>query len=35
VNALLSGALTAESSVIKAGLDMPLGSSLLCLAQKL
>ena len=35
VNALLSGALAAESSVIKAGLDMPLGSSLLCLAQKL
>jgi SAM-dependent methyltransferase len=34
VNALLSGALAAESSVIKAGLDMPLGSSLLCLAQK-
>ncbi len=34
VNTLFSGALAAESTLIKAGLDMPLGSSLLCLAQK-
>ena len=34
VNALFSAVLAAESRLIKAGLDMPLGSSLLCLAQK-
>jgi SAM-dependent methyltransferase len=34
VNALLSGALAAESMLVKAGLNMPAGSSLLCLARK-
>jgi ubiquinone/menaquinone biosynthesis C-methylase UbiE len=34
INALFSGALTLESKFIAAGLDMPVGSSLLCLAKK-
>jgi SAM-dependent methyltransferase len=34
VNALFSGALAAEAKLIAAGLDMPVGSSLLCLARK-
>lgn len=34
INALFSGALALESKLIHAGLDMPVGSSLLCLAQK-
>ena len=34
VNALFSGALAAESKLIAAGVDMPFGSSLLCLAWK-
>jgi SAM-dependent methyltransferase len=34
VNALLTGALTAESKLIAAGINMPAGSSLLCLARK-
>ena len=34
VNALFSGALALESKIIEAGIDMPVGSSLLCLAKK-
>lgn len=34
VNSLFSGALAVESSLIAAGVDMPVGSSLLCLARK-
>jgi SAM-dependent methyltransferase len=34
VNALLSGALAVEAAFISAGVDMPIGSSLLCLARK-
>jgi len=34
VNALLSGVLGLESSLVAAGVNMPLGSSLLCLAVK-
>lgn len=34
VNALLSGALAVESIFIAAGMSMPVGSSLLCLARK-
>jgi SAM-dependent methyltransferase len=34
VNALFSGALALESSLISAGLNMPVGSSVLCLARK-
>ena len=34
INALFSGALTLESKLIAAGIDMPVGSSLLCLAKK-
>lgn len=34
VNALFSGALGLEARVIQAGIDMPFGSSLLCLATK-
>ena len=34
VNALLSGMLGLESSLVAAGVNMPLGSSLLCLAVK-
>jgi SAM-dependent methyltransferase len=34
VNALLSGLLALESAVVAAGIDMPIGSSLLCLADK-
>jgi SAM-dependent methyltransferase len=34
INALFSGALALEAKIIEAGLDMPLGSSLLCLAKK-
>jgi hypothetical protein len=34
VNALLSGVLTLEAAFVKAGLNMPIGSSLLCLARK-
>lgn len=34
VNAVFSGALTAESKLIAVGIDMPVGSSLLCLAGK-
>jgi SAM-dependent methyltransferase len=34
VNALLSGVLAAESTLVAAGVDMPFGSSLLCLARK-
>ena len=34
INALFSGALALEARVIHAGLDMPVGSSLLCLAKK-
>ena len=34
INAMFSGALALESKLIKAGIDMPVGSSLLCLAQK-
>lgn len=34
INALFSGALALESKIIEAGLDMPVGSSLLCLARK-
>ena len=35
VNSLFSGALAVESKLIAAGIDMPLGSSLLCLARKI
>jgi SAM-dependent methyltransferase len=34
VNALLSGALAVESTLVAAGINMPVGSSLLCLARK-
>jgi SAM-dependent methyltransferase len=34
VNSLFSGALAVESRLIAAGIDMPVGSSLLCLARK-
>jgi SAM-dependent methyltransferase len=34
VNAMFSSALAVESKIIAAGLDMPVGSSLLCLAHK-
>ena len=34
INALLAGALTLESRAIHAGINMPAGSSLLCLARK-
>jgi SAM-dependent methyltransferase len=34
INAIFSGALTAESKLIASGIDMPFGSSLLCLAAK-
>ena len=34
INALFSGALALEAKIIEAGLDMPVGSSLLCLARK-
>jgi SAM-dependent methyltransferase len=34
VNALFTGALNAESKLIAAGINMPVGSSLLCLARK-
>ena len=34
VNALLSGALAVESALVRAGVNMPFGSSVLCLARK-
>jgi hypothetical protein len=34
INALLSAALSLEAKIIAAGIDMPVGSSLLCLARK-
>jgi SAM-dependent methyltransferase len=34
INAVLSGMLTLESRAIAAGIDMPIGSSVLCLARK-
>ena len=34
VNALLSAALSFESTLVAAGINMPVGSSLLCLARK-
>ena len=34
INALFSGALALEAKIIEAGIDMPVGSSLLCLAKK-
>lgn len=34
INALFSGVLAVESTLIDAGVDMPVGSSLLCLAKK-
>jgi SAM-dependent methyltransferase len=34
INDLFAGALTLESQLVKAGIDMPFGSSLLCLANK-
>lgn len=34
INALFSGVLALESKIIEAGIDMPVGSSLLCLAKK-
>jgi SAM-dependent methyltransferase len=34
INALFSGALAVEAAFIKAGLNMPVGSSVLCLARK-
>lgn len=34
INALFSGALALESKLVEAGIDMPVGSSLLCLAKK-
>jgi hypothetical protein len=34
VNALFSAALAVESKLIAAGINMPVGSSLLCLAHK-
>jgi SAM-dependent methyltransferase len=35
VNSLFSGALGLEARLIAAGIDMPVGSSLLCLARKI
>jgi len=35
VNALFSGALALEAGVIDAGINMPVGSSVLCLARKI
>jgi SAM-dependent methyltransferase len=34
INAMFSGALVLEAKIVEAGIDMPVGSSLLCLAQK-
>jgi len=34
VNALLAGALAVESTLVAAGVNMPVGSSVLCLARK-
>ena len=34
VNSLFAGALALEAKIIEAGIDMPVGSSLLCLARK-
>ena len=34
INSLLSGVLAVESFAVGAGVDMPVGSSLLCLARK-
>ena len=34
VNALFSGLLALESKIVATGIDMPIGSSLLCLAKK-
>ena len=34
INALFSAALALEAKIIAAGIDMPVGSSLLCLAKK-
>lgn len=34
INALFSGVLALESKIVKAGINMPVGSSLLCLAKK-
>jgi len=34
VNALFSGALALEAALIGAGINMPIGSSVLCLARK-
>jgi ubiquinone/menaquinone biosynthesis C-methylase UbiE len=34
INALFSGALALEATLIRAGIDMPVGSSLLCFAKK-
>ena len=34
INALFAGLLTLESKIVEAGIDMPFGSSLLCLARK-
>jgi ubiquinone/menaquinone biosynthesis C-methylase UbiE len=34
INALFSGALAVESKIVATGIDMPIGSSLLCLARK-
>ena len=34
INALFSGALALEAALIKAGVNMPIGSSVLCLARK-
>ena len=34
INAFLAGVLAVESAVVGAGIDMPAGSSLLCLARK-
>lgn len=34
INSLLAGMLAIESAVVGAGIDMPAGSSLLCLARK-
>lgn len=34
INALFSGLLAIESKLVAIGIDMPVGSSLLCLAQK-
>ncbi|MEO5742406.1 MAG: methyltransferase domain-containing protein [Vicinamibacterales bacterium] len=34
INAMFSGVLAMESKLVEAGIDMPVGSSLLCLARK-